>query len=183
MGTNNIWIRQDEIAIRLIRSLISKYKQVSWEDHKSYPHGSNVDGRRGAGRWGGKAGIRFISMKENDKRMKFSVPSVFSKTYYLAIWKRFIKFSCPSLLPCVLRRPGCVFITCKGQCLKNVCCVIAPWALALHCVWPDQPFFKRDLVTDLSDFNHEVIFLILNTSVNTIWKGFFNLLEMLWGLM
>lgn len=66
MGTNNLWIRQDEVVIILIRLLISKYKQfperilshifldLTW-----------MDGRREAGRWEGNAIMRFISMKEN----------------------------------------------------------------------------------------------------------------------
>lgn len=41
--------------------------------------------------------------------MKFSMPSIVSKTFCLAIWKPFIKFSCPSLLPVVSAGLMCVY--------------------------------------------------------------------------
>lgn len=68
MGSNNNWIRQDPIMIRLIRLLISKHKQVSWVGQKSYPPLSQVDDRKEEGSWGSKVNTGLYSLSSIKKK-------------------------------------------------------------------------------------------------------------------
>lgn len=70
MGSNNNWIRQDPIMIRLIRLLISKHKQVSWVGQKSYPPLSQVDDRKEEGSWGSKVNAGLYSLSSIQKKKK-----------------------------------------------------------------------------------------------------------------
>ena len=110
MGTNNLWIRQDGVAISLIRLLISKYKQFPERilSHIFLDPIWMVEGKQ-AGEKEIQLWDLFLWKKINDERMKFSMPSIVSKTFCLAIWKPFIKFSCPSLLPVVSAGLMCVY--------------------------------------------------------------------------
>lgn len=100
MGTNNLWIRQDAAVISLIRLLISKYKQSPERilSHVFLDLIWMVEEKQ-VGEKEMQLWDLFLWKKIHDERMKFSMPSIISKTFCLAIWKLCIKFSCPSLLP------------------------------------------------------------------------------------
>lgn len=106
------------------------------------------------------------------KRWTFPCCLYFSKSYYLALWKHFIKLSCPpSSLVSYTGLDVCLWCG-RGSLWRKS--VWLPVALLLGTVCGRiSLFIKRALVANLSDFNHEVIFLILKTSVNTILKGSF----------
>lgn len=134
---------------------------------------------------GNQAGIKlFLWKKINDKQKRWTFPCClyFSKSYYLALWKHFIKLSCPpSSLVSYTGLDVCLWCG-RGSLWRKS--VWLPVALLLGTVCGRiSLFIKRALVANLSDFNHEVIFLILKTSVNTILKGSFDLLARVWELM